>query len=139
MRDSLLKLVHRALKNGGAFVFDVSTRAQRVKGGLKNGWYISDGGFWRPGNHLVLEQGFDYPGEEVWLDQYVVIDDHGVKVYRNWFHDYSFDSINSVLITAGFKTKHIWNDLTGSSFTEGGDWIAICAEEEEGDKNKWQK
>ena len=139
MRDSLLKLVHRALKKGGAFVLDVSTRAQRMKYGLKNGWYISEGGFWRPGNHLVLEQGFDYPDEEVWLDQYVVIDDHGVKVYRNWFHDYSFDSINSVLITAGFKTKHIWNDLTGSSFTEGGDWIAICAEEEEGDKNKWQK
>lgn len=134
MRDSLLKLVHRALKKGGAFVFDVSTRAQRMKEGLKNGWYISDGGFWRPGNHLVLEQGFDYPEEEVWLDQYVVIDDQGAKVYRNWFHDYFLDSINLVLIAAGFKTKHVWNDLTGSSFTKGGDWIAIGAVKEEGDE-----
>lgn len=131
MRDSLLKLVHRVLKKGGAFVFDVSTRAQRMKDGLKNGWYISEGGFWRPGNHLVLEQGFDYPEEEVWLDQYVVIDDQGAKVYRNWFHDYSFNSIDSVLKSAGFKTRHVWNDLTGSSFTKDGDWIAICAEKEE--------
>ena len=122
------------MKKGGTFVFDVSTRAQRMKYGLKNGWYISEGGFWRSGNHLVLEQGFNYPEEEVWLDQYVVIDDQGTKVYRNWFHDYSFDSINSVLIAAGFKTKHVWNDLTGSSFTEGEDWIAIGAVKEEGDE-----
>lgn len=131
-RDSLLKLIHRALRKGGVFVFDVSTRAQRMKDGLKNGWYMSEGGFWRSGNHLVLEQGFDYPEEEVWLDQYVVIDEQGAKVYRNWFHDYSFDSLDSVLISAGFKTRHVWNDLTGSGFTTGGDWIAIAAVKEEG-------
>ena len=139
MRDSLLKLIHRALRKGGVFVFDVSTRVQRMKNGLKNGWYISEGGFWRPGNHLVFEQGFDYPEEDVWLDQYFVIDDQGAKVYRNWFHDYSLNSIDSVLMAAGFKTRHVWNDLTGSSFTEGGDWIVIAAVKEEGDENKWQK
>jgi SAM-dependent methyltransferase len=131
MRDRLFGLIHKALKKGGVFIFDVSTRMQRMKDGSKNGWYISEVGFWRAGNHLVLEQCFDYPGEEVWLDQYVVIDDQGAKVYRNWFHDYSFAAINSVLIAAGFKIKQVWNDLTGSSFTEGGDWIAIYAEKEE--------
>ncbi len=131
MRDNLFKSIHRALRKGGVFIFDVSTRVLRVREGLKNGWYISEGGFWRPGKHLVLEQGFDYPEKEVWLDQYSVIDEQGVKVYRNWFHDYSFDSISAVLAVAGFKIKHVWNDLTGSSFTGDGDWIAICAEKEE--------
>jgi SAM-dependent methyltransferase len=127
MRDSLLKLVNKALKKDGILIFDVSTRALRMKYGLKNGWYISDGGFWRPGKHLVLEQGFDYPEEDTWLDQYIVVDEQGSKVYRIWYHDYSLDSIKAVLNAAGFDTKYVWNDLTGSPFNAGGDWIAIGA------------
>ena len=127
MRDRFLKLVYKALKKDGIFIFDVTTRAHRMKYGLKNGWYISNGGFWRPGMHIVLEQGFDYPKEDTWLDQYIVVDEHGIKVYRNWFHDYSLDSINAVLNAAGFNTKYVWNDLTGSPFTADGDWIAIGA------------
>lgn len=128
MRDRLLKLVHKALKKDGIFIFEVTTRAHRMKYGIKNGWYIREGGFWRPGKHIVLEQGFDYPAEDTWLDQYIVVDEHGCKVYRNWFHDYSLDSINAVLNAACFNTKYVWNDLTGSPFTAEGDWIAIGAE-----------
>lgn len=82
-RDRLLKLIHRALKKNGVFVFDVSTRSLHMKYRGKNQWFVSEGGFWRPGRHLVLEQGFDYPGENVWLDQYIVVDERGAKVYRN--------------------------------------------------------
>ncbi len=127
-RDKLLGLINKALKNNGVFIFDISTRELRAKYGVKNEWYMSDGGFWRPGKHLVLEQGFDYPEEDTWVDQFIVADEQGIKVYRNWYHDYSFDTIKPVLNNAGFKIKHVWNDLTGNSFTEGSDWIAICAE-----------
>jgi SAM-dependent methyltransferase len=139
MRDRLLRLIHKALKKDGVFIFDVSTRDQRMKDGLKNSWYISGGGFWRQGTHMVLEQGFDYQEQDVWLDQYVVMDDQGCDIYRNWFHDYSLESINTVLTEAGFRTKYVWNDLTGSIFAAGGDWIAIGAIKKEGDQNKWQK
>lgn len=125
-RDDLLAKVHKALKADGLFVFDVSTRAQRMREGLKNRWYVSDGGFWRPGRHLVLEQGFDYPEHDVWLDQYIVVDDYSnVSVYRNWFHDYNLQSITKVLEKAGFQVIYVWNDLTGTPFQEGGDWIAV--------------
>ena len=127
MRDRLLGLIRRALKKDGIFIFDVSTRVLRLKYGLKNSWYMSSGGFWRSGNHLVLEQGFDYPEEDVWLDQYIVIDEKGEKIYRNWYHDYSLESIKLPLAEAGFKIKCFWNDLTGSSFTGDGEWIAIGA------------
>jgi SAM-dependent methyltransferase len=127
MRDRLLSLIRRALKKDGMFIFDVSTRVLRLKHGLKNNWYISNGGFWRPGKHLVFEQGFDYPEEDVWLDQYIVIDEKEEKIYRNWFHDYSLESIKLSLSDAGFKVKYVWNDLTGSSFTGDGEWIAIGA------------
>jgi SAM-dependent methyltransferase len=126
-RDILLKLIRRVLKKEGIFIFDVSTRAQRMKDGLKNSWYMMGEGFWSPVRHLVFEQGFDYSENDVWLDQYVVVDSRKCKVYRNWFHDYSLDSIKAVLTSAGFETKYVWNELTGSNFTEDGDWIAVGA------------
>jgi len=56
-----------------------------MKYGLKTRWYVSDGGFWRSDRHLVLEQGFDYPENDVWLDQYTVVDDNGtISVYQNF-------------------------------------------------------
>ncbi len=124
-RDELLAKIHRSLKMNGLFIFDVSTRAQRMKEGLKNHWYISDGGFWRPGRHLVLKQGFDYAERDVWLDQYIVVDDDQVSVYRNWYHDYTLQSIRRVLEKAGFHIVSVWNNLTGPPYEEGGDWIAI--------------
>jgi len=126
-RDTLMAKIHKALKTGSLFIFDVSTRALRAKEGLKNSWYVSDGGFWRPGKHLVLEQGFDYPDHDVWLDQYIVVDDERVAVYRNWFHDYTLESIGQVLEKAGFEIMHVWNDLNGTPYEEGGDWIAIVS------------
>ena len=129
-RDELLALTHKALKPGGVFVFDITTRTHRMKAGLKNRWYFSQGGFWYPERHLVLEQGFNYPEDSVWLDQYIVICNEGVKVYRNWFRDYSRDSVSKVLSDAGFSIKHVWNDLTGAEFSEDGDWIGIVAVKE---------
>ncbi len=128
-RDVLLSKIYRALKPGGIFIFDVSTRAHRIENGLKNHWYISEGGFWRPGWHLVLEEGFDYPENDVWLDQYIVMDEkYYTSIYRNWFHDYTVSTIKPVLEKAGFKILHTWNDLTGTPYLEGGEWIAIAAE-----------
>jgi SAM-dependent methyltransferase len=123
--DELLAKLHRALKPGGLLIFDVTTRTQRMRDGLRNGWYVSDGGFWRSGRHLVLEQGFDYPENDVWLDQYIVIDNENITVYNNWFHDHTVQSIRQAIQNAGFKVIHAWNDLTGSPYEEGGDWIAI--------------
>ena len=127
-RDEILAKIHKALKKDGLFIFDVTTRALRKKEELKTNCHVSDGGFWRPGRHLVLEQGFDYPEHDVWLDQYIVLDDNAkISVYRYWFHDYTLQSITKVLEKAGFQILHAWNDLTGTSYEEGGDWIAITA------------
>jgi SAM-dependent methyltransferase len=126
-RDELLAKLFRALKKDGLLIFDVTTRTQRMRDGLKNGWYISNGGFWRPGKHLVMEQGFDYPEHDVWLDQYIVIDDDRVAVYRNWFHDYDLKTIGRLLQRAGFHIEQTWNDLTGTPYQDGGEWIALVA------------
>jgi SAM-dependent methyltransferase len=127
-RDFFLTRIREALTAEGIFIFDVTTRELRLKGEIKNRWYVSEGGFWRPGRHLVLEHGFDYPEDDTWLDQYVVFDEVGtVTVYRNWFHDYTLATIKDVMEKAGFQIKQVWNDLTGAPFDAKGDWIGILA------------
>jgi SAM-dependent methyltransferase len=129
----LLRRIHRALKPGGQFVLDVSTRQHRaLHGGAKHGWYVSDGpGFWCAEPHLVLEHGFDYPEHDTWLNQYIVIRaDGSAKVYRNWFLDYAPQTIRPVLEAAGFAVRGYWNDLAGTPYTPDTEWIGLLAQKE---------
>ncbi len=125
-RSTLLHNVQRALKPGGKFALDVSTRECRKKHAIRNGWYTAENGFWKPGKHLVLEQGFDYPEQSIWLDQYLVIEAHGiVSVYRNWFQDYTPESIAAELSQAGFAVQSLWGDLTGMPYSPDSEWIGV--------------
>jgi SAM-dependent methyltransferase len=128
-RRTLLANVRRALKPGGHFVLDVTTRAHRQKHGNRHGWYAAVQGFWKPGPHLTLEEGFDYPEQSIFLDQAIVIEANGkVSVYRNWFQDFSRGSITGELEQAGFAVKSVWNDLLGTPFTEDTDWIGLITQ-----------
>ena len=94
-RRLLLQNVHRALKPGGYFILDVTTREHRKRYGSRNGWYVTEKGFWKPGLHLVLEQGFDYPEQSIFLDQALSWKSSGkLSVYRNWFQDFSRETIS---------------------------------------------
>lgn len=127
-RSTLLKNIHRAVKPSGKFVLDVSTREHRKKYGNKNNWYIAESGFWKPGPHLVLEQGFDYPEESIWLDQHTVIEADGkVSVYRNWFQDYTPGTSTAELEQGGFTVESLWGDLTGTPYTPDSEWIGVVA------------
>jgi SAM-dependent methyltransferase len=128
-RSRLLQNVLRALKPGGYFVLDVTTRTGRAKWSQKNGWYVLESGFWKPGPHLVLEEGFDYPEQDIYLDQSTVIEADGrLSVYRNWFQDFNQRSISTELTRAGLRVDGLWNDLQGTPFLEGGDWIGVVAQ-----------
>ena len=125
-RSTLLRKVHRALKTNGRFVLDVTTRECRKKHGVKNGWYAAENGFWKPGPHLVLEEGFDYPEQGIWLDQYIVVEANGnLSIYRNWFQDYTPESITAELSQAGFAVEGLWSDLTGTPYRPESEWIGV--------------
>ncbi len=127
-RGQLLGNVRRALKTGGHFVLDVTTPAVRKKYGNRNGWYAARQGFWKEGPHLVLEEGFDYAEQSIFLDQYVVVEESGeISVYRNWFQDYTRQTITDELENAGFIVEGVWNDLIGAPFSDDSDWIGIAA------------
>jgi len=131
-RSRLLGNVHCALKPGGHFVLDVTTPTHRKKHGNRNGWYAVETGFWKRRPHLVLEEGFDYPEQSIFLDQAIVIEEGGkVSVYRNWFQDFIRETIASELEAGGFTVKSVWNDLTGTPFSEDTEWIGIVARKNE--------
>lgn len=94
-RNRLFTIVQKALKPGGVFIFDVTTPVHRSNKRGNKDWYINNRGFWRGSNHIVLEEIFDYE-HHIWLDQYVVIDENEVKVYRDWFHDYTKEEIQEL-------------------------------------------
>lgn len=127
-RRKLLAKVNRALKPGGFFVLDVSTPHLADHQGEKSSWYAADAGFWRPTPHLVLENGFAYPEEMIYLDQYVVIEgDGGLTVYRNWFQDFDREMIVNELDNGGFHVQSLWSDLTGTPYEESSEWMGVAA------------
>ena len=76
----------------------------------------------------VLEEGFDYPEEKIFLDQYVVIDADGtLRVYRNWFQDYAPAMLTAELEAGGGTLEGLWGDLTGTPLTEDSEWIGVAA------------
>lgn len=130
-RKKLLGNVRRALKPGGHFVLDVTTSIHRKKYGSRNGWYAVETGFWKPGPHLVLEEGFDYPEQSIFLDQAIVIEESGkVSVYRNWFQDFTRETITAELEDGGFAIKGIWSDLAGTPFTDDTEWIGLVVQKQ---------
>jgi SAM-dependent methyltransferase len=128
-RARLLKAIHRALRVGGTFVLDVSTPELRLDQRGWKSWYAAGSAFWKSGPHLVLEQRFDYPEENVHLDQFIVIEEDGaVSVYRNWFQGFTPETLTAELEGGGFKVKSIWGDLTGTPYKEKSEWFGVLAE-----------
>ncbi|MBN1119500.1 MAG: class I SAM-dependent methyltransferase [Anaerolineae bacterium] len=127
-RDNLLSGVYRALKTGGHFVFDVSTPEKHRPDAGQKDWYASDGGFWRPGPHVVLVQHIAYPDDNIFLDQYHVIEPDGTTaIYRNWFNDYTPETITPILEEAGFTVESIWSDLQGTPYRANSEWLGVVA------------
>jgi hypothetical protein len=89
---------------------------------------MTEQGFCYSSPHLVLTRGFDYPDDDVYLDQYsVVTEDGALRVYRTWFHDYSLDTLTPVLAAQGFTVQAAWNDLAGTPYDPATKWIGIVA------------
>jgi len=127
-RDHLLANIKRWLKPRGAFIFDVTT--PQVHAYLENyiHWSVEpNGGFWKPSQHLVLEQGFVYP-DDITMQQYTVVESDGQQtLYRNWYQDYTYETLTALLIEKEYNQHELFSDLTGKSYTNESDWIGVIA------------
>lgn len=130
-RRNLLTRVRAALKPGGYFVFDVTTPHLTSHQGDHTEWEALETGFWREGPYLALTQGFDYPEEDIYLDQYIIIEADGtLSVYRNWFQDFTRERITAEVEAAGFSVQSVWSDLTGTPLKPESEWIGMVAKKE---------
>ncbi|WP_433957136.1 class I SAM-dependent methyltransferase [Cytobacillus horneckiae] len=127
-RKALLQKIYHSLNPGGFFFFDVSTPHLRAKAGLENGWSFSaeNAGFWKKGQHLVLEQGYSYDND-LFLDQFIVIEANGhTSIYRNWFQDFTKDTIlKEINDFSDFQVETVWSDLKGTPYDASSDWIGV--------------
>jgi SAM-dependent methyltransferase len=124
----ILNKVYNALKPGGRFIFDVTTPFLKMLPAPLNNWYFARSGFWRPIPHLTMECRYDYPENDVFCNQYIVMDEEKIAVYRVWIHNYTPETITPALEKAGFSRPKFWNNLSGEPYKAGVEWLAVAAE-----------
>jgi SAM-dependent methyltransferase len=111
-REKLLANIHRALKPGGRFLFDVLNENFPAKEAGTKGWESAEKGFWRGEPYLALTESFYYEEQRVTLSQHVVIDEsEKVEVYRFWIHTFSQAELEELLSEKGFRTAECYDRI----------------------------
>jgi SAM-dependent methyltransferase len=124
-RDDLLSRVHRALRPGGAFVFDVRSGTRPTPAPT---WNLGRTGFWRAGPYLELTEWFEYPEIPATLRQTLILQDRRpARVFRFWDRSYTPRTLVPVLEQHGFVVDQVWGDLAGSPYADNGSALAILA------------
>ncbi|MCP4392967.1 MAG: class I SAM-dependent methyltransferase [Alphaproteobacteria bacterium] len=102
-RDKLLKVVHKALKPGGMFIFDVVNDRNVDKKIIPQSWDVEESGFWRKHPYIALANGHHYPENNVILNQHTVInEDDSIDTYHFWSHYYNQEQLTEILSNSGF-------------------------------------
>lgn len=104
-RDLLLGRIHRALKPGGIFVFDV-LNDRNLDQKFQETQTLSHefGGLWKPTPYMELASGYHYPEHRVFLKQHSILDEkEQISTYRFWTHYFRTEEVYPMLKAQGFK------------------------------------
>jgi SAM-dependent methyltransferase len=124
--DRLLDGVRSSLRPGGAFAFDVNAMPRARPADAAITVERSDGGFWRPGPHLVIETTYRY-GPDVDLAQYAVVDEGGLTVYRVWDRAWTLTDLRARLGRHGLRVEERWSDLAGTPWRRSSPTLGVLA------------
>jgi 2-polyprenyl-3-methyl-5-hydroxy-6-metoxy-1,4-benzoquinol methylase len=115
-RISRMKMVHKALKPGGVFVFDAIDEETVARLNFSSSWEMAESGFWKPAPYICLSKSYHFQDYRATLDQHVVIaDDGSFRLYRFWNHYFNQQDVAGIFGAVGFsKVESIKNLLTGS-------------------------
>lgn len=131
-RDKILSLIYKSLKDGGVFIFDLFTPEKKSENektypcSTYKDWYYQNGGFWREKEALVLQENFSYK-DNIRLEQFFVVDEDDITIYRNWFHDYTKETIIAVLEKIGFSKVRVIQNLYDNREDANSKFITVFA------------
>lgn len=124
-RRTLLRLVHRALKPGGLFLFDVLTPPAREAKNDHTSWELnSTGGFWTPSPHLCLHATYYYD-DVAEVRRTVVIDESTVRSYNIWDCYFTQESLLGEITPMGLSVIGFYGDMRGNPYSD--DSPSLCA------------
>lgn len=122
----LVKWVHKALKPGGLFLFDVNNAIRmEEKVGSRN-WDVSEKGFWSDSPYLSLSDSIPYLEDKTILEQHLVITDAETRIYRFWMRFFDRESLTDLLTPLGFEGLVFFDDILEEGGLWNGDNILFC-------------
>ncbi|WMW25174.1 class I SAM-dependent methyltransferase [Methanolobus sediminis] len=127
-RDILIRNVHRALKPGGTFVFDVlSDRDLETKASGRT-WEMEASGFWKDCPYLILSDSFLYPDKKVILYQHIVLADESetIDTYRFWTHFFTSYDLKQMLEPNDFESFECFDDVLPEIDMWNGENVLFC-------------
>jgi ubiquinone/menaquinone biosynthesis C-methylase UbiE len=115
-RISLMKMIYKALKPGGVFLFDAIDEKTIERSNFNSSWEMSEGGFWKPTPYICLSKNYHFSETKATLEEHIVIDNEGsYKLYRFWNHYFNQEDVEKTFEQIGFsKVKSINNVVNGS-------------------------
>ncbi len=126
-RRILLKNIHRALKPGGTFLFDVLNENFPLREHVSKEWEMSEKGFWRNCPYLALTESFYYSEQNVTLNQHIIIDETGkMETYRFWVHTFPHAELAKIMSSAGFSTTKCYESVIPDSDMYSSESVTFC-------------
>lgn len=129
-RAAMLKKIHRALKPGGMYIFDVFTPNEFLDFQEQKTWQLETGGFWSAEPCLCLHASYRYDSQNTFLRQHVAVTEKDVRGYYLWDHAFIPDELRNAARDAGFSACDLYGDVAGALYDPDGATIAICAKKD---------
>ena len=124
-RENLLGRIHKALKPGGLFLFDVFTPQIGKIEGDDTSWDIyPDGDFWSANPHICLEAEYHYGGIAQG-SRHVIIAKSGIRCFNIWNCYFTKQSLLDETLKHGFAEVGFYGDVAGQPYAD--DSETLCA------------
>jgi len=126
-REQLIRIIKKALKPGGIFIFDaLNDKDIENKISPKN-WETSLQGFWKDEPYLALSDSFVYAENKVILYQHIIIDEQeNIDIYRFWTHFFSNQDLTKILNESGFNKISFHEDVLPQGNLWNGENVTFC-------------
>ncbi|WP_242121576.1 class I SAM-dependent methyltransferase [Aestuariivivens sediminicola] len=129
-RLTLLNFVHKVLKKGGIFIFDVLKDTKIKTRSTPKTWEAKESGFWNDTPYLALSESFLYEAEKVILYQHNIYDkDDQCQTYRFWTHFFNEEDISKELKQSKFTRTSFRDDILPNGDIWNGDNVLFSIAE----------